>query len=186
MSTLDDTAAGHSAPKRRFFLGFLLATACVLPAVAWADPLPDVASFTVRIIEASQEAVPHQDPGLEPIHTELKNFQHSYNQFKIVRSEVLKLKVNDRGLAGSTGSVTVSRCPARRAPASWRTAAAPSTCCRAAPRPRSSGPRWRNADLSACEIVEVGLFTGRARSFHPLSGRVGSVVAGFACRDGSC
>jgi hypothetical protein len=98
MSTLDDTAAGHSAPKRRFFLGFLLATACVLPAVAWADPLPDVASFTVRIIEASQEAVPHQDPGLEPIHTELKNFQHSYNQFKIVRSEVLKLKVNDRGV----------------------------------------------------------------------------------------
>jgi len=98
MSTLD-----HATPSRRKIHGLLGATLALLtagllmPQEARADA-PTAASFTVRIIEASQEATPRQDPALAPIQTELKNFQHSYNQFKVVRSEVLTLKVNDRGV----------------------------------------------------------------------------------------
>lgn len=104
MSTLDHMApTQRSTPGRRHVLGMLVAGAALLtagsllPHQARADT-PTSAAFTVRVIEASQEATPRQDPTLAPIQTELKNFQHTYNQFKVVRSEVLTLKVNDRGV----------------------------------------------------------------------------------------
>lgn len=93
------TRADGTLLRRRFStklatLAFLLASVLALPAHA-ADPTQ--ASFTVRVIEASQDPAPFQDPALAPVKNELQNFQHSYNRFKVLRTEVMTLKLNDRG-----------------------------------------------------------------------------------------
>jgi len=84
--------------KVSFAVGAAVAAAIWLLATSTGAADPTHAAFTVRVIEASQDPTPFQDPALAPVNNELQNFKHNYNRFKVLRTEVMKLKVNDRGV----------------------------------------------------------------------------------------
>lgn len=85
-----------------FLVRLLLLTTAALVLLPVApvlanDAVPDRASFSVAVIEASKGPTARMDPRLGDLARELQTFQKDYNTFTVATQQVLQLAVNGRG-----------------------------------------------------------------------------------------